>query len=364
MASHRKPSPSHRRPRPPHPLTGNAARAALTLTLAGTAGSFAFEGSGHADPRQTPEQTASQVDALHRQAERATERHNAAEERSGKAEDRLEELRDETARDRSQLNAARDTLGSYATAQYRTAGLDPSLQVALSSSPDDYLDRAAVTERAGERQSATVRKIAAQAREVRQLRDEAAATERTRRHATASARAHKRTVEDKLAQAEKLLDRLSPEDRARALGEEPPAGARASRSDGAAGADAGRDAVRPGQAAGRAVQAVDFARGALGKPYVWGATGPGSYDCSGLTQAAWKAAGVSLPRTTYAQIDAGKRVSRDQLAPGDLVFFYESVSHVGLYTGGGTMIHAPRPGAPIRVAPIDEMPFSGAMRPA
>lgn len=111
-----------------------------------------------------------------------------------------------------------------------------------------------------------------------------------------------------------------------------------------------------------AAQAISFARAQLGKPYVWGATGPSAYDCSGLTQAAWRAAGVSLPRTTYTQINAGPRVSRSQLAPGDLVFFYSGISHVGLYIGGGQMIHAPRPGAPVRIAPIDEMPFAGATR--
>jgi cell wall-associated NlpC family hydrolase len=109
---------------------------------------------------------------------------------------------------------------------------------------------------------------------------------------------------------------------------------------------------------------VSFAYGALGLPYVWGATGPSSYDCSGLTQAAWRSAGVSLPRTTYTQINAGTRVSRSQLQPGDLVFFYSGVSHVGLYIGNGQMIHAAHPGAPVRIAPIDEMPFAGATRPA
>ncbi|MFB7058983.1 C40 family peptidase, partial [Streptomyces vinaceus] len=114
----------------------------------------------------------------------------------------------------------------------------------------------------------------------------------------------------------------------------------------------------------RAARAVAFAYGAIGKPYVWGATGPGSFDCSGLTQAAWRSAGVSLPRTTYTQINAGQRVSRDQLAPGDLVFFYSGVTHVGLYIGNGQMIHAPRPGSTVRVAPIDSMPWAGASRPA
>ncbi len=114
----------------------------------------------------------------------------------------------------------------------------------------------------------------------------------------------------------------------------------------------------------RAARAVSFAHGALGKPYAWGATGPAAYDCSGLVQAAWKAGGIALPRTTYTQIASGARVDWPQLAPGDLVFFYSGISHVGLYIGGGEMIHAPHPGEPVQITPIDRMPFAGATRPA
>ncbi|QRX93852.1 C40 family peptidase [Streptomyces sp. A1-5] len=114
----------------------------------------------------------------------------------------------------------------------------------------------------------------------------------------------------------------------------------------------------------RAARAVAFAHGALGKPYAWGATGPAAYDCSGLTLAAWRAGGVALPRTTYTQITSGTRVDWPQLAPGDLVFFYSGISHVGLYIGGGEMIHAPHPGTPVEIAPLDRLPFAGATRPA
>lgn len=112
----------------------------------------------------------------------------------------------------------------------------------------------------------------------------------------------------------------------------------------------------------RAAAAVSYAYAKLGSPYVWGATGPDAFDCSGLAQAAYRSAGISLPRTTYAQINAGRRVSRSELLPGDLVFFYSGISHVGIYVGNGMMIHAPNPTAPVRVAPIDEMPFAGATR--
>lgn len=114
----------------------------------------------------------------------------------------------------------------------------------------------------------------------------------------------------------------------------------------------------------KAEKVLAFARAQIGKPYVWGATGPSSYDCSGLTQAAWKAAGVGLPRTTWDQVKVGTRVSTANLRPGDLVFFYDDISHVGIYKGGGMMIHAPKPGANVREESIYYMPIYGSVRPS
>ncbi|MGW3818200.1 NlpC/P60 family protein [Streptomyces sp. NPDC005046] len=97
----------------------------------------------------------------------------------------------------------------------------------------------------------------------------------------------------------------------------------------------------------RAAEAVAFARAQVGRPCVWGASGPGSYDPSGLTQAAWKSAGVLLPRSTQDQVKVGPAIALTGIQPGDLVFFHGNVSHVGLYVGDGMMIHAPSPGARI-----------------
>jgi cell wall-associated NlpC family hydrolase len=98
-----------------------------------------------------------------------------------------------------------------------------------------------------------------------------------------------------------------------------------------------------------------------GKPYVWAASGPRSFDCSGLTSFAYKAAGVSLPHSSRLQSQLGQPVSRDALQPGDLVFFYSPVSHVGIYIGNGQMVHAPTSGDVVKVAPIMSG-FSGARR--
>ncbi|MFF7900504.1 NlpC/P60 family protein [Streptomyces sp. NPDC088817] len=117
-------------------------------------------------------------------------------------------------------------------------------------------------------------------------------------------------------------------------------------------------------AATRADQALAFAREQLGKPYVWGAAGPGSYDCSGLTQAAWKAAGVTLPRAARDQAQAGTAVPLAEARPGDLVFFafLDDAEHVGLYAGDGVLIHAPRPGDRVREESVHHDGASAAHR--
>jgi cell wall-associated NlpC family hydrolase len=110
--------------------------------------------------------------------------------------------------------------------------------------------------------------------------------------------------------------------------------------------------------------ALAFARKQIGKPYQWGAEGPNAYDCSGLAQAAWRAAGVSIPRVTTSQFKIGRRVAKADLKLGDLVFFYgPNPSHVGLYAGQGLILAAPRPGKTVGYTKISSMPYAGAVRP-
>ncbi|MER8237119.1 NlpC/P60 family protein [Streptomyces sp. NPDC094049] len=357
MAAHRKPRRSL--------FGGHAARTAVTLALASAATTTLFEGSGHAEPRPTTAQVKAKVDRLYEDAGAATERYNGAKERADAARAAFDRLRDEAARRTQRLNDARDSLGAMAAAQYRTGGLDPAVRLALTSDPDQYLERAALAEKAGDRQTAAVSAVRRELDAIRQLRGESAQHLTELRRNETELRRQKAAVLGRLAEARTLLDRLTAEERARYEAAEAGSGTTtAVAHTGTARADRSSTGDLDPVAApdGRTAQAVSFARAQLGKPYVWGATGPSAFDCSGLTQAAWRAAGVSLPRTTYTQINAGRRISRSELAPGDLIFFYSGISHVGLYIGGGQMIHAPRPGAPVRVAPIDEMPFAGATR--
>ncbi|MFF7606532.1 NlpC/P60 family protein [Streptomyces parvulus] len=346
---------THRRPRKRATGAGRA-RTAATITLAGAATATGLGGTVHADPQPTAAQVRTKVDTLYRQAEAATEKYNGAKEKADAAEERLEELRDQAARKEDRLISAREALGAVAAAQYRSGGLDPAVQLALSSDPDRYLDGAAFVERAGSRQTAAVGRVRKELRDIERLRGAARVEVASLTSRRAELKRHRETVTGKLEAARRLLSGLTAEERA-GLGDAP--GPRASRA--AAGPRGGLTA--PAQAPNsRAAAAVAYAYQKLGSPYVWGATGPDAFDCSGLTQAAYRAAGVSLPRTTYAQIDAGRRVARSELAPGDLVFFYSGISHVGIYVGKGQMIHAPNPSAPVRVAPVDQMPFAGAAR--
>ena len=108
--------------------------------------------------------------------------------------------------------------------------------------------------------------------------------------------------------------------------------------------------------------AVRHALGKVGAPYRWGADGPRAFDCSGLVNWAYRQEGVALPRTSGALASAGRPVSRSALRPGDLVLFYTPVSHVGIYVGGGRVVHASTSGSPVKVSDMDAMPFHSARR--
>lgn len=119
-------------------------------------------------------------------------------------------------------------------------------------------------------------------------------------------------------------------------------------------------AVYPGGASG---QAVTFACAQIGRPYVWGAEGPNAFDCSGLILAAWARAGVALPHNAAQQRRVTKRVDRSELRPGDLVFYYSDLHHVGMYVGNGWLVHASRAGVPVRMKRVDDGPVHSYGRP-
>ncbi|MDT0398992.1 MULTISPECIES: NlpC/P60 family protein [Streptomyces] len=335
MGSHRRNAPS----------SGSDRGAVVALGLLSAAATALGTVPAAAAPHDV---TRADVDRLYREAEKATEAYNEADERADALRRQIAAAQDGIARQQQRVNTMRESLGSLAGAQYRSGGLDTALTLLLSDDPEDYLERAAVLDRITVHQAGELRRLRAALRSLAQDRAEAAGKLGALEKSREDVAAHKRAVERKLTEARRLLGTLPAGERA--------AWDRASRS---ARADLLGPAV---PASGRAAAAVAAARSALGKPYVWGANGPTGFDCSGLTQWSYAQAGVALPRTSQAQRYAGRQVPLSEARPGDLVVYRSDASHVGMYMGNGQVIHAPYPGAPVRYDPVGMMPVSSVTR--
>ncbi|SHK63127.1 C40 family peptidase [Actinacidiphila paucisporea] len=365
-----------------------APRTAVGLTTAALATVTLFsETAGAAPAAPAPQQSIAavqaKVDALQHQAEVATEAYNGAKEKVSRQNATVNKLLTQAAQKTQALNDSRRLLGQYAAAQYRSGGDDSAGRYLLATDPQDLLDQAHLENLLGQRQKTAVESYRVQQAAATQQRIEAAKSLATLTTQQAQLRSAKADVQSKLGASQKLLNSLTAQEKARlaalqakreaearqkaaALAKAEKARAAAAAKLAAAKKPAGGTTTTPAATPANAsvsAKAIAFARAQLGEPYVWGATGPSSWDCSGLTQGAYKAAGIDLPRTTGEQVGVGTRVSTSNLEPGDLIFFYSDHSHVGIYIGGGNMIHAPHTGTVVKVAPITEMPIYGAVRP-
>ncbi|MFF0476223.1 NlpC/P60 family protein [Streptomyces sp. NPDC004284] len=336
---------SHRRP---------ARVTVLTAAAATAAASFAAVPAS-ADPGATPAATRATVDRLFEEAEKATEGYNRAEEKADALRRTVSQAQDGLARGQERINRMRGVLGSVAGAQYRSGGIDPALALLLSSDPDSYLDRATALDRVTARQSAALGELRREQRSLNQKRSEARAALAELEQSRAEVARHKRTVERKLAEARRVLASLTVEQRAD-YDRVSRTGERAVGPDGGSGGGTAEE-LPPLADLGpsRAAAAVMAARSAIGRPYVWGATGPSAFDCSGLMVWSYRQAGISLPRTSSAQRYAGRQVPLSQAQPGDLVTYRGDASHVAIYAGNGQVIHAPYPGARVRYDPVNMM---------
>ncbi|CAM5397308.1 C40 family peptidase [Streptomyces avidinii] len=294
-----------------------------------------------------------QVDRLFEEAEQATERFNDAGEKADRLRVEVNRAQDAVARGQERINAMRGVLGTFAGAQYRSGGIDPAVGLMLADDPDAYLEQAAALDRLTGRQARQLAELREEQRELGQERQEASRKLAELDALRSDVARHKRSVTAKLAAARRLLNAMPSEERADYE--------RSSRS-------GGRSEGLPelpsfGPSSGRAATAVMAARAAVGKPYVWGSTGPSGFDCSGLMVWSYRQAGVSLPRTSQAQRYAGRQVPLSQARPGDLVTYRSDASHVGMYVGNGQVVHAPYPGARVRYDPVGMMPVSSVTRP-
>jgi cell wall-associated NlpC family hydrolase len=359
---------------------------------------------GHAEPPPGsgapadtgPDAVKQEVAQLYQQAEADTQAYDATEERIARLQAAVANSGTHTAQLRAQLAAASGSLGRLAAAQYRTAGVNPSMALVFSAHPDSYLARADMTDRIADIDHERVLTALRAQQALDQLNRESAADLADLRAAQTQLAVHRADIEAKLTAARDRLDALDSADRDRVtaalaaggglgyggagtpgdgLGTTAKAAApslsslvSAITASAASAAASGPDAsdvtaAIPAPDVSRAITAVSAAYSELGKPYVWGATGPGEFDCSGLTQHAWAAAGVQLPRTSQEQAAIGPSVPVSAIRPGDLVIYFSGRTHVGIYVGEGMVIHAPRPGSVVQFTPLSSMPIDKVVRP-
>ncbi|MFI2611748.1 NlpC/P60 family protein [Kitasatospora sp. NPDC018619] len=361
MGKRRKPSPPSR------------ARMAVLTTAMAAGGAVLASGTAHAEPTPNLATVKEQVDKLNEDAEAAIEKYNGFQDKQQKLQGEANQIQEKVARGQEAMNELRTRLGAVAADQYRTNGIDPSVQLMLDSDPSAYLERASVQNQVSDSQANLLKQAQDEQRRLDQDRAEATATLAALDAVGTQLAEQKKDIQGKLAEAQAMLNKLSAEDRAKINAQQNAEKAKAEAQQAAAAAAkdrASRSADRPDMnapvpaASGRAASIIGFAQAQLGKPYGWGKNGPASFDCSGLTSQAYRAAGVTISRTSEEQWKDGPHVDRANLQPGDLVFFYNDLHHVGLYIGDGKMIHAPRTGKNIEVLPISAMPYMGAVRPA
>ncbi|MER7724140.1 C40 family peptidase [Streptomyces sp. NPDC096323] len=346
---------------------GTAALAAVVLTA--PAAAVAAPSPGPEDPAAPaagPEAAPGgvrgllkELQRLYQQTEEATETYNgtAAELKKRTAEAR--KLDSALATARLTLSRSRDAAGRLAREQYQgRSDLSAYLRLLLMRDPEYALDQGQVVQRLAAGRVATMKRLGTAEKRAADLAKQSRTVLDRQRVLAARQKKDRDTVRTRLKRVEGLLATLSTDQLAElsALEQE--------------GTDKAQDALvasgalssfRPATAEG--ADAVRYAIEQIGKPYVWGAEGPDSFDCSGLTSQAWASAGRVIPRTSQEQWRQLRKVPVKALRPGDLVIYFPKATHVALYIGNGLVVQAPRPGSRVKVSPLASNPLLGAVRP-
>ncbi|MEU8332543.1 NlpC/P60 family protein [Micromonospora sp. NPDC048839] len=322
------------RPRWSRFTTALAALAGVAVVLTGSAT------AAHADPSVA--EIERQIDADWNKLEPVIEQHNATRIDLANKRRQAQALAARITPLERQVDAAMDKVSALAVRAYKGENVLTVNAVLGSQSPSEVVGQLEMLDRFAHNQQQDVR-------EVSDLRDELArqkapldemVTQLTRTEAQLAAK--KKQINDEIDKLQKLRLKVY----------------------GSGGGGPLRPAPCPGSYPGGAAgTAVKFACAQIGKPYVWGAEGPNSYDCSGLMLAAWAKAGVSLPHNAAAQSRVTKNVSKGDLRPGDLVFYYSDIHHVGMYVGGGWVVHASQAGQPVKMKKVDDGPIHSYGRP-
>lgn len=312
--------------------------------------------AAQASPTADIAKVRAQVEKLQHEAEVASEDFNDTREQLKGLQVRVKAAQVRLQQSQARVRETRKVVGQLAAETYRDGDMG-TLELYLGDNPDALLAQTGVVETLADRQVAAISRLKDSQRKLAADTADLGRQQAKIKSANDKLAASKKSVEAKLAQSKAILARLTAAQR-RAL-------ERASRDAERQGGGGGGavDNSGPGGSVScrsmniqaptaRVQRVIDFACAQLGKPYVWAADGPGSYDCSGLTMAAWSHGGVSLPHSSRQQAGYGTPVSRSNLRVGDLVFFYSPISHVGIYVGNGMMLHAPHTGDVVKIAPL------------
>jgi cell wall-associated NlpC family hydrolase len=331
------------------------ALAALLLALVGFV--VVPVGTASADPHISPAAARRELTRIDAEVDAAVEDYDQARIDLATAQRTAANVQAKVRRAERELTALRAKMGGFASAAYQSGGMDSFVTLLSTSNPNTFLDQATALDQIARDQAGQLRQLKAAARKFKAQQDAARAAVEATRAVERRMATLKHEVESKLARQQRLLDIV--ETRAARA-------ARAAReADAARRARATRSTSRArysGPASGRASVAVAEAYRQLGKPYHWGSAGPNSFDCSGLMMWVWGKAGVSLPHSSRAQYGYGTHVSRDELQPGDLVFFGSPIHHVGIYVGGGQYIAAPHSGDVVGFRSMGRDGYAGATR--
>jgi cell wall-associated NlpC family hydrolase len=309
------------------------AAAALTVT--------ALPGSASAEPVADAAQVAQLVADASHQLEVVTEQLNEAKVQLESQQATVATADKAAADAQARLDALDGQIRQLARSAYTSDGFSRLDVLLTSSSADEFVHQLGTLDAIAGHTNSVVAEVAAVADDADKAQASADEAEARAQKSYDEIAAQQKDLEAKIADYQRQYDALTAPQQQQV--------------DRAHGGDS--QAVPSGVIASSAAAqaAVDTALAQVGDPYVWGAGGPDAFDCSGLTQYAFSVAGVSLPHSSSSQSKMGMAVSRSELQPGDLVFFYSPVSHVGMYIGNGQMVHASTSGQPVKVADLDSM---------
>ena len=329
------------------PLPGTSARRTVILrrgvaigASVVVAGTFAaFASSAGAAPKPTVSQVQKSVNRLTSQEDQAAQMYDQSEQQLSNAKQRLALVNREVRADQAKFESMRSEIAAIASTAYENGTMTSIGALLTSNNPQAVLSQASVLLQLSSARAAQVNQFVEAARQLQGAQLTAKRTEQGIATLDAQRLARKKSLGKSLTQKKALLATLTAQQQQAVT---------TTSTIGAGGSTTATNNVPTNSQAGKAVA---YAYSKLGDPYVYGATGPGSFDCSGLVQAAWAYAGVSIPRTTYEQVAALPAVSASNLQPGDLLFM-DGDGHVGIYVGGGYLIDAPQTGSNVEKVPL------------